>query len=141
LNITYVRYCLHGMLALLWAPSVLAASVLVIDGTVSVPVALVAIAADGISLSGATALVQRIDRELRENEGRPLPRPWLFCAAHMLGSWLAGTLAFIASQHPALDVWFKLGMVIVASFAGAKFIEAMTEKYLGGLPGATEAKP
>lgn len=140
ININYMRLCLHALLALLWMPAFAAVTVVSIDNTVSVPLALIVIAAVLSSLSGATTLVQRIDRELRENEGKPLPRPWLFCAAHMLGSWLAGTLGFIAAQHPALDVWFKLGVVIVASFLGAKFIEGIAEKYLSRLPGA-EAKP
>jgi hypothetical protein len=48
----------------------------------------------------------------------------------MLGSWLAGTLAFIMTQQRQADVWVTLGLVLVASFLGAKFIEAIAEKYL-----------
>lgn len=128
----YLRICLRAMLVCLWAPtlSTAAALLVIVDGTVAVPISLLIVTAMLSSLSGATALVIRIDRELRATTG-PLPRPWLFAAAHMLGSWLAGTLAFMVGQQQRMDVWFALGFVIVASFLGAKFIELMAEKYLG----------
>lgn len=128
----YLRICLRAMLICLWAPtlSTAAALLVVVDGTVAVPVSLLIVTAMLSSLSGATALVIRIDRELRSTPGQPLPRPWLFAASHMLGSWLAGTLAFMVGQQQKVDVWFALGFVIVASFLGAKFIELMAEKYL-----------
>uniref|UniRef100_UPI0025F63590 hypothetical protein n=1 Tax=uncultured Xylophilus sp. TaxID=296832 RepID=UPI0025F63590 len=71
----------------------------------------------------------------------PLPRPLLFCAAHMLGSWLAGTLAFITAQQQVMDVWLGLGLVIVASFIGAKFVEGAAERYLARVPGLPAIPP
>ena len=118
------------MLVLMWAPAAFATTVLVLDGAVSIPLAMMVLSTLIASLSGATALVLRIDSQLRASADAKLPRPWLFASAHMLGSWLAGTLAFILTQQRQSDVWVTLGFVLVASFGGAKFIEAIAEKYL-----------
>jgi VanZ family protein len=126
----FLILCLRTMLALMWAPAALATTVLVLDGSVQIPLAMTVLSTLIASLSGATALVLRIDSELRKAPDAKLPRPWLFASAHMLGSWLAGTLAFIMSQQWHSDVWVTLGFVLVASFLGAKFIEAIAEKYL-----------
>ena len=126
----FLIVCLRVMLVLLWAPAALAATVLVLDGTVSIPLAMMVLSTLIASLSGATALVLRIDSQLRASADAKLPRPWLFASAHMLGSWLAGTLGFIMTQKAQSDVWMTLGVVLVASFLGAKFIEAAAEKYL-----------
>lgn len=87
------------------------------------------------SLSGATALLIRIDRQLAADPPRPLARPILSCTAHMLGSWLAGTLAFVIAQRVGVDVWELFVGVICASFLGATFIERVAEKYTQRLPG------
>ncbi len=50
--------------------------------------------------------------------------------AHMLGSWSAGTAAFLMSQHQNFDVWLALLVVFILSFLGAKGIEMVVEKYL-----------
>ena len=85
------------------------------------------------TLSGVTALTLRIDAELRKYNDEHLPRPMLFASSHMLGSWLAGILAFALSQHNSFTVWWQIGFVIVASFSGAKFVEKMSELYTGKL--------
>lgn len=81
------------------------------------------------TLSGVTALTLRIDNELRSNKLKTLPRPMLFVSSHMMGSWLAGILAFALSQHNDFTVWWQISFVIVASFSGAKFVEKMSELY------------
>lgn len=81
------------------------------------------------TLSGVTALTLRIDAELRKYKDTQLPRPMLFASSHMLGSWLAGILAFALSQHNSFTVWWQIGFVIIASFSGAKFVEKMSELY------------
>lgn len=131
MNINYLRLCLRALVVLLWLPAVAWAGTLIsIDGALSVPLSLVVISTMLSTMSGATALLIRIDKELQAAPDKPLPRPWLFCGAHMGGSWLAGTLGFIISRHQAVDVWLAMGMVIVASFLGAKFIEMVAERYL-----------
>lgn len=85
------------------------------------------------TLSGLTALTIRIDSELRKVKGKQLPRPILFVSSHMLGSWLAGILAFAISQHNAFEVWTQISIVIAASFTGAKFVEKVSEIYVGKL--------
>lgn len=130
MNTRFVIVCLRTLLVFMWTPAVLATSMLVLDGAITIPLAMLVLAMLVASLSGTTALVLRIDSELRKSPDAKLPRPWLFASAHMLGSWLAGTLAFILSQQWKSDVWVTLGLVLVASFMGAKFIEAIAEKYL-----------
>lgn len=93
------------------------------------------------SLSGATALLIRIDRQLSAAPGKPLPRPWLFCGAHMAGSWLAGLLGFALAQKADGDIWELFVSVICFSFIGATAIERVAEKYVVSLPGASPAPP
>lgn len=135
----YLSICLRAILWLLWAPATLASGVIVIDKGVEISAALVGICVLLSSLSGATALVMRIDRELRASPGQPLIKPAWFIAAHMLGSWLAGCVAFIGAQSAGLDVWLKLSGVVLASFLGARFLEARAEAFISRSTG--EAKP
>jgi hypothetical protein len=105
------------------------------------------------TLSGATALAWRLnDLMLKEDERvateggerRPFVRPWLFAAAHMSGSWMGGTLAFLMGKGNAWDVWNVLGFVLVMSFLGSKGIEMVAERWLGSVKfpigGKAEAK-
>jgi hypothetical protein len=91
------------------------------------------------TLSGGTALAWRInDLMLKEDERvaaqggerRPFVRPWLFAGAHMGGSWMAGTLLFLFARAGDWGVWHTLAGVLIASFAGAKFIELAAERWL-----------
>ena len=82
------------------------------------------------TLSGVTALTLRVDAELRRVRSKKLPRPILFVSSHMLGSWLAGVLAFAISEHSVFDPWAQISAVIIASFTGAKFVEKISETWL-----------
>ena len=127
----YLRVVLRCMLAAMWAPALAMASTVTISKTLEgMTASTLAIVFVLSTLSGATALIQRIDRELRSGTEKTLPRPTLFAAAHMLGSWMAGTLAFLIAEAQDANDWLELGIIIVASFAGAKFIESISEKYL-----------
>lgn len=85
------------------------------------------------TLSGVTALTLRVDAELRRARSKNLPRPVLFVSSHMLGSWLAGVLAFALSEHSTLGPWAQIISVIIASFMGAKFVEKISETWLNKL--------
>lgn len=131
MSVHYVRIVLRCMLVGLWLPAIAFASTVTLHKTlegVTLPTLVIVFVLS--SLSGATALLQRIDRELRESVTKKLPRPTLFAAAHMLGSWMAGCLAFLIAESSDTNDWLELGIIVVASFAGAKFIEAISEKYL-----------
>lgn len=143
MNINYLRIVLRCMIAALWLPALAFAGTVTLHETLDgISLTTLGIVFVLSSLSGATALLQRIDRELRASEARALPRPALFASAHMLGSWLAGSLAFIVAEGQDMNDWVELGLIICASFAGAKFIEAASEKYLSRiLPGPTEITP
>ena len=82
------------------------------------------------TLSGGTALVWRIDLELRKAPDGKLPNPRLFAASNMMGSWTAGALAWVTSQGQELGVFPTLGAVILMSFGGARALELAAEKYL-----------
>jgi len=131
MTIHYLRVVLRCMLVALWLPTIAFASTVTLDKTlegITLPTLIIVFVLS--SLSGATALLQRIDRELRESVTKTLPRPTLFAAAHMLGSWLAGCLAFLLCENQDANDWLELGIIVAASFAGAKFIESISEKYL-----------
>ena len=83
------------------------------------------------TLSGLTALTIRIDSELKKLNIENLPRPRLFVSSHMLGCWLAGTLAVAISQQNNFGIWSQISIVIAASFTGARFVEKISEIYVG----------
>ena len=94
------------------------------------------------TLSGLTALTIRIDSELKTQNIEKLPRPRLFVSSHMLGCWLAGVLATAVSQSNNFGIWTQIIVMIVASFTGAKFVEKISEIYIGKLTGTpTPATP
>lgn len=127
----YLRIVLRCMLISLWVPALAFASTVTLDKTLEGITGLTVVIVFVLSsLSGLTALLQRIDQELRVMKVKELPRPTLFAAAHMMGSWSAGTLAFVICEGQNSNDWLELGIIVVASFAGAKFIESISEKYL-----------
>lgn len=134
MTVRYLRIVLRILLVLLWAPTLaLAASVVTLQVTlegVTLPVLSIVIALS--TLSGATALLLRIDAELKSNAGVSLPRPLLFASAHMCGSWMAGALAFVICEGQDANDWIELAVIIVGAFSGAKFIEFVAEKVLNG---------
>lgn len=142
-----LRRLIWWLIAAIWVPLFTLpafAAVLARAGAedpLNIPPVLMLLALVISSLAGATALLMRIDRELSAAPDKPLLRPWLMCASHMTGAWLAGTLAFIVSRQGAFDVWTTLGFVLAASFANAKFIESMLEKFLPGRLGGPTGEP
>lgn len=132
MTVRYLLSIFRLLLLVLWTPTLaMAAMAVTLQKTLSDVPGLVLLIVAGLStLSGATALVMRIDRELRDKPGTTLLNPALFVSAHMLGSWLAGALAFIIAEGQNFNDWAELGFVITASFTGAKFIETIAEKYL-----------
>lgn len=130
---TYIRRTLRAMLVFLWPPALAIAATVTLQRTldeITWPVML--LVAFLSTLSGATALVVRIDRELRAAPSpEPLRWPWLFTGAHMMGSWLAGATAFIVAEGQNLNDWLELGMIVAFSFVGAKAIEKLAESFLG----------
>lgn len=130
-----LRVLLWCLVVFMWTPAIAvpAAVVLAKDATpleplLNVPPVLMLLSVVVSTLSGATALLIRIDRELSAAPEKPLPRPIIMSTSHMAGSWSAGVLAFIFSRQWSVDVWGTLAFVLTASFLGAKFIEMAAEK-------------
>ena len=139
LTASYLRFVIWGGLAAIWLPLVvllfaipMAARAQGLAEGFQVPGLLLSVSMFLSTLAGITALLIRVERELSAAPDKPLPRPLLFCAAHMTGSWLAGILAFIVNQAQELNAWWGLGIVIGASFAGAKAVELWAEKFTIG---------
>lgn len=131
MNINYLRIVLRCMIAALWLPALAFAGTVTLHQTLNgITLTTLGIVFVLSSLSGATALLQRIDKELRAADAKTLTRPALFASAHMLGSWLAGSLAFILAEGQDVNDWLELCLIICASFAGAKFIESVSERVL-----------
>jgi hypothetical protein len=139
--IKQLRAALWSVLVMIWAPIALLLAVPVVAHAAAVvetaqfalnlsPGLLVAFSILLSSLSGATALLYRIDKQLRAEPDKPLPRALLTCASHMAGSWVAGTLAFIGAQRIDSDYWGVFASVICASFVGAVYIEKAAERFL-----------
>lgn len=132
ITVNYLRAVMHAMLALMWTPA------LVFAGTVTLQTAIDGVTGQVLvlvgalsSLSGATALARRIDRELRAVPGAALPRPYLFCASHMLGSWLGGAIGFMTCEGAGVITgWGEMVFICITSFSGATFVEMLVEKYL-----------
>lgn len=132
----FLRKVLFGMLAFLWTTTLAFAAGVTLDQTLSGLTWLVAGLVMLLStLSGASALLWRVDKELRAKApGTPLERPWLFVSANMVGSWLAGWLAFIMGEAGDINDWAELGGIVMAAFIGARFVEMMAEKYAPKMP-------
>ncbi len=117
-----------------WVPTTALAAVVAQLGpesdAINVPLLVVAVNLGFSTLAGATTLAIRINGQLLKDPDKPLPKPWLFCTAHMLGSWCAGSFFFMLAQHQHVGFWMGLGWVLLASFAGAKVLELAVERYL-----------
>ena len=77
-------------------------------------------------LSGLSALLWRLDKELNRRNGN-LPRPVMFASMHMVGSLVMGLLAFFVSMGRGLSGWDVLIAVVVSAFAGAAALERVAE--------------
>lgn len=134
-------FLVKAILWLSWCGTAAAAVTFAAKDTITLDPVLTALACLVSTLSGATALAYRInilliEDSLSENP-KGLVRPWLFVLANMGGSWLAGALGFIMGRMNTWDVWTTLFGILLLSFAGAKGIEMLAERWLGvvRLPG------
>jgi heme O synthase-like polyprenyltransferase len=126
----YLVLALRILLVIMWLPMPVWAAAVAVDHPfkrIDFPV--LALAFGLSTLSGATALVWRLDQELRRAVDGKMPRPFLFAASNLLGSWTAGTLAWVGSQGLEQSIWVTLAFVIAVSFGGARFLEKVSEKY------------
>lgn len=131
LSVNYLRRALWAPIVLMWIPmAAWAATVSEAPVFEGVDWSVLALAFGISTLSGATALVWRIDRELRTAPDGKLPRPWLFVLSNALGSWTAGALAWLISQSQGVSVYPTMVVVILLSFGGASAIEKLAEKYI-----------
>lgn len=129
----YLAQSLLALLFFLWTPTLaLAYSLSTTHHRIDVDPVLAVFSCVLATMAGATTLAIRLNGLTNEEPPRPLVKPWLFCFAHMMGSWLAGTVAFLLGRSQAMEVWASLLVVVLLSFGGAKVVEQMAEKYLAG---------
>ena len=128
----------------MWMPALAMAATLNYDAGLA-DVGMLAAAVNGAIalLSGLTALLQSIRRELMLSGTGRLPNPAVFCAANLLGSLLAGVLGFGLSRWGAhTSIWLEMVTVGSFAFVGARLIETLAERVLGHyLPGAGRLRP
>lgn len=130
----YLLIILRAVLLMCWVGTAIAGSVVAFSDHPMAPLqidpVLTLLTCITSTLAGATTLAIRVNNLLMEKDQPPLVRPWLFAISHMLGSWLAGLAAFIAGRVNSWDAWNSLLVVLLMSFAGAKGLEKLAEKYL-----------
>lgn len=131
----YLSIVIRATLALVWLPALAFAGVVATIAptnpeVLEVPLIVLVVNLVFSTLAGGTTLAIRINAQLMSSPEMPLPRPWLFCLSHMLGSWLAGSFFFLIAQHNSVGIWMGFGMVLLGSFGGAKLLETAVEKYL-----------
>jgi hypothetical protein len=147
----YILMTLRASLYLWWSGTAAAAAVIATrePDALALDPMLIVLSCVISTLSGGTALAIRVNALIVEEQKRareakaqaePFIAPWLFAVAHMGGSWLAGVMAFLLGKSNDWGVWTLLLGVLLMSFAGAKAIEMVAEKWLAGirLPGAKE---
>lgn len=135
----YLVILIRALLVCMWTPvaagAVVAAAQAGSEPMLAVPLALLMATAFVSTLAGATTLCLRMVAELKaiaesDKPERPLVKPWLYCLAHMLGSWTAGLFFFLVSMHQQATPWTLLGTVLLASFAGSKALEVAADRFL-----------
>lgn len=130
----YLALTLRALVLVMWTPAVAFAAALAATGAeaspLNVPPALAVATLLLSTLAGATTLAIRVLAELKANPEKPLVKPWLYCLAHMLGSWCAGAFFFIVAMSQQYGVWMLLAMVLLASFVGAKALEVAADRWL-----------
>lgn len=134
MNITVPYLCtvLRALLVTLWTPAIVLASTVSLQKTIDgVSIGVFMLLGIFSTLASGTALLNRIDKELRAAPGTVLPRPWLLSSSHMTGGWLAGALAFMLAEGSGVLIGFyELAFVTAASFYGARFVDLVVEKFL-----------
>ncbi len=127
------RYLLtlqRALLVFLWTPTIVLAAtasqsqLLAVDGVLFWASCVLA------TMMAITVLFIRLNTQFAKDPTRPLVRPWMFAGAHMGGSWMAGAVAFVIGQAQQVSPWYILLGVLLASFLGARFLEAAAERYL-----------
>lgn len=63
-------------------------------------------------------------------ERRPLVQPWLFIAANLVGSYVAGLAGFMMGRANQWEVWNSMFVILILSFMGAKALDIIGEKLL-----------
>jgi hypothetical protein len=81
--------------------------------------------------------VVRLDSEIRRT-GKPVTAPILFAAVNMLGAWTAAAFSFFVAEGTGMQDWTELGVILLASFGGARVLEKATDKYLERYLGASK---
>ena len=113
--------CLKAIVYLLWPATAWATGVTLGDTLATVPLLAWVMVFMLSTVSGLAALLNR----LKDNTPLKLP---LFVASHMLGSALSGLLMFFMSTGAGLGDFYQAGLIAIAAYAGATFLDAAAEK-------------
>lgn len=133
---TYSAYML-AMFATMWT-SVAVAAATVSEQQLEIDPVLALLTCFLSSLMGGTTLAMKLNNifngdVIGENSLKPPVALWIFVVSHMGGSWAGGAVGFILAKANGWGPWNVLMAVIIMSFLGAKGIEMLAEKWLGGI--------
>lgn len=122
----------HVVILLLWiSNSVWAADVLSLSDLGMNDWRLTALFVGFSTLSSITALLWRVDKELRAvAPNSKFPRLWLFALVNILGGWLSAIVVFAGAMAASAGTLPILIAVIVASFGGAQVVEAASKRMI-----------
>lgn len=146
----YLAITLNAIAWLLWAPAAVFAATIAATGgnesPLNVPPVLLAASAFIATAAGLFTLCKRVLEEYRANAAagtpdKPLVKPAIFSAMHMLGSWLGAAFFFflcMAYGKGDVNVWVLLAAVLGGGLGGAVGVEKFCE---GWLPKMFPGKP
>lgn len=126
----YLLVIIRAMLVLCWASCAAAATLALSQPGVPLDPVLLIICGAISTLAGATTLAIRVNKLIMDRPEQPLVRPWFFAIAHMLGSWLAGVVAFLGGRINSSGDDTLMLAVLLMSFLGATGVEKVAEMYL-----------
>jgi hypothetical protein len=120
----------------MWPITATAASITFGEKLTSIPALSILMTLLLSTLSGVTSLLNAMKREYEQN--KTIDRLWLFISSKLLGSNLAGLLAFLGSEYWGVPDTAIAIAIILAAFGGGPLIERGLNKYADKyLPGST----
>lgn len=127
-----LQYVIYGLWpSTLWAASItLDQSLREVPGLAWIMVMLLA------TVSSLAALLSKLKDETP-------PRLGFFVASHMVGSWLAGMLAFFACEGFEVHDFIEVIIIATAAYAGAQLVDrfalGLTNRVVGEVEGGVSA--
>ena len=114
---------LRALLVLLWPPSLVAASTVTIDATLT-EISLLAwsIVCLLATMGGLTSLLHRLRTDTPD-------KMTLYVASHMMMAWFTGSGAFLLLESWGAPDLLELVLIAFASYSGARIVDRLSERF------------